>query len=104
MEAKDRVKIITDWIKDYVESMWLMLQAKKPSDFVISTGKSHSVKNFVEEAFKYINIKIAWRGKGLKEVGYDKKTRFTKSLFKCKKPCSKGKSKAGNNKVSPICC
>ncbi len=65
-----------DWgsARDYVESMWLMLKAKKPSDYVIATGKSHSVKNFVEEAFKYIDIKILWRGKGLKEVGYDKKT------------------------------
>ena len=60
--------------KDYVESMWLMLKAKKASDYVISTGKSYSVKNFVEEAFKYINVRIAWKGKGLKEVGYDKKT------------------------------
>ena len=65
-----------DWgsAKDYVESMWLMLKAKKPSDYVISTGKSYSVKNFVEEAFKYINIKIIWKGKGLKEVGIEKKT------------------------------
>ena len=64
-----------DWgsAKDYVESMWLMLRVKKPSDYVISTGKSYSVKNFVEEAFKHINIKIVWKGKGLKEVGYDKK-------------------------------
>ena len=64
-----------DWgsAKDYVESMWLMLRAKKPSDYVIATGKSFSVKHFVEEAFKHINIKIAWRGKGLKEVGFDKK-------------------------------
>ena len=65
-----------DWgsAKDYVESMWLMLKAKKPSDYVISTGKSHSVKNFVEKAFKYVDIDIGWRGKGLKEVGFDKKT------------------------------
>ena len=65
-----------DWgsAKDYVESMWLMLKAKKPSDYVIATGKSHSVKNFVEEAFKFINIRISWKGKGLKEIGYDKKT------------------------------
>ncbi len=65
-----------DWgsAKDYVESMWKMLQAKKPSDYVIATGKSYSVRDFVEEAFKYINIKIAWRGKGLKEVGFNKKT------------------------------
>tara|TARA_B100000686_G_C16715073_1_gene931489 strand:+ start:277 stop:1311 length:1035 start_codon:yes stop_codon:yes gene_type:complete len=64
-----------DWgfAKDYIESMWLMLRAKKPSDYVIATGKSRTVKEFVEEAFKFINIKIAWRGKGLKEVGYNKK-------------------------------
>ena len=63
-----------DWgsAKDYVESMWLMLKAKKPSDYVISTGKSFSVKKFVEEAFKYVDIKIIWKGKGLKEVGVNK--------------------------------
>ena len=65
-----------DWgsAKDYVESMWLMLKAKKPSDYVIATGKSYTVKNFVEEAFKYIGRKIIWKGKGLKEVGCDKRT------------------------------
>ena len=65
-----------DWgsAKDYVESMWLMLKAKKPSDYVIATGKSYTVKQFVEEAFKHIKIKISWKGKGLKEVGYNKKT------------------------------
>ena len=50
-----------------------MLKAKKPSDYVIATGKSHTVKNFVEESFKYVGINIGWRGKELKEVGYDKK-------------------------------
>ncbi len=64
-----------DWgyAKDYVKSMWLMLRAKKPSDYVIATGKSHTVKEFVQEAFKYVGIKIVWRGKGLKEIGYNKK-------------------------------
>ena len=59
-----------DWgsAKDYVESMWLMLKVKKPSDYVIATGKSYSVKQFVEEAFKFVNIKIGWKGKGLKEI------------------------------------
>ncbi|MFL2889650.1 MAG: GDP-mannose 4,6-dehydratase [Pelagibacteraceae bacterium] len=62
-----------DWgsAKDYVESMWLMLKNKKPSDYVIATGKSHTVKQFVEEAFKFINVKISWRGKGLKETGFN---------------------------------
>ena len=65
-----------DWgsAKDYVESMWLMLKAKRASDYVISTGKSYSVRNFVEEAFKYIGVKIIWKGKGLKEIGVNKKT------------------------------
>ena len=65
-----------DWgsAKDYVESMWLMLKAKKPSDYVIATGKSYSVKQFVEEAFKHIDIKILWKGRGVNETGYDKKT------------------------------
>ncbi len=65
-----------DWgsAKDYVESMWLMLKAKHPSDYVISTGKSYSVRNFVEEAFKYIGVKIIWKGKGLNEIGVNKKT------------------------------
>ena len=64
-----------DWgsAKDYVESMWLMLKAKKPSDYVIATGKSYTVKNFVEQAFNYIGIKIKWRGKGQNEVGYNAK-------------------------------
>jgi len=62
-----------DWgsAKDYIESMWLMLQKKKPSDYVIATGKSHSVREFVEEAFKFIKIKIRWRGVGINEVGYN---------------------------------
>jgi GDPmannose 4,6-dehydratase len=66
-----------DWgsAKDYVESMWLMLQAKKPKDYVIATGKSYSVRQFVEEAFKNVDISIKWRGKGLKEVGFDNKTK-----------------------------
>jgi GDPmannose 4,6-dehydratase len=63
-----------DWgsAKDYVESMWLMLQKKEPSDYVIATGKSYSVREFVEEAFKFIGIRIGWRKKGIDEVGYDK--------------------------------
>ncbi len=68
-----------DWgsAKDYIETMWLMLQKSKPNDYVISTGVSKSVKNFVEEAFKIINIRIKWKGKGLKEIGYDIKNNKT---------------------------
>ena len=66
-----------DWgsAKDYIKTMWMMLQQKTPSDFVIATGKSHTVKKFVEESFKYVGINIIWRGKGLNEVGLDKKTK-----------------------------
>ena len=66
-----------DWgyAKDYIESMWLMLQQKKPDDYVISTGKSCSVRQFVEKSFKVIGIDIVWRGKGVNEVGYNKATK-----------------------------
>ena len=62
-----------DWgyAEDYVKSMWLMLQAKKPNDYVIATGKSRSVREFVEKAFRHVKIKIKWKGKGIKEVGYN---------------------------------
>ena len=65
-----------DWgdARDYVVSMWKILQYKKPDDFVIATGKSFSVRDFTEEAFKCVNIYIKWQGKGLKEIGLDKKT------------------------------
>ena len=65
-----------DWgyAKDYVEAMWLMLQLEKAEDFVIATGETHTVREFVEHAFQHIGIKIAWRSKGVDEVGYDSKT------------------------------
>ena len=74
-----------DWgsANDYVKTMWLMLQQKKPSDYVISTGVSKSVKDFVNQAYKCIGVNIIWRGKGLKEVGIDKKT--NKTLIKIDK-------------------
>ena len=68
-----------DWgnAKDYVEAMWLMLQQKKPDDYVIATGKSWSVRDFVKKAFKVLNIEIKWQGKGVNEIGYDSKTKKT---------------------------
>ena len=68
-----------DWgsARDYVESMWLMLQKKQPSDYVIATGISRTVKDFVEEAFKNINVKIKWKGSGLKEIGINSKDNKT---------------------------
>ncbi len=65
-----------DWgySKDYVEGMWLILQQDKPDDFVLATNETHSVKEFIEEAAKYINVEIEWQGEGLEEKGIDKKT------------------------------
>ncbi len=65
-----------DWghAKDFVEGMWLILQHKKPDDFVLATGKTYKVRTFVELAFKEVGIKIKWEGKGLKEVGKNEKT------------------------------
>jgi GDPmannose 4,6-dehydratase len=60
-----------DWgyAKEYVEAMWLMLQQDKPQDYVIGTGQTHSVREFVEEAFNVVEMPITWEGKGLDEVG-----------------------------------
>ncbi len=65
-----------DWghARDYVEGMWLMLQAKKPDDYVLATGETHTVKEFINEAARILKIDIAWKGKGLGEKGIDKKT------------------------------
>ncbi|MDC3395817.1 GDP-mannose 4,6-dehydratase [Candidatus Pelagibacter sp.] len=60
-----------DWghAKDYVEVQWLMLQQKKPEDFVIATGKQYSVRDFVNLAAKNLNMKIKWKGKNESEIG-----------------------------------
>ncbi len=65
-----------DWgyAKDYVEAMWLMLQQDVPNDYVIATGEAHSVREFVELAFKELDIGIEWQGEGVEEQGIDKKT------------------------------
>jgi GDPmannose 4,6-dehydratase len=64
-----------DWghAKDYVEAMWLMMQNDIPQDLVIATGEHHSVREFLEIAAKQVNIELTWRGKGINEIGYDKK-------------------------------
>ena len=60
-----------DWgyAGDYVEAMWMMLQLEEPDDFVIASGDSHSVREFVQKAFIEIGITLAWQGSGLDEVG-----------------------------------
>ena len=63
-----------DWghAQDFVKAMWGILQQDKPDDYVIATGESHSVREFVELAFQEIGIEIAWRGKGIDEKGFVK--------------------------------
>ena len=65
-----------DWgyAKDYIKAMWLMLQQDKPDDYVIATGETHSVREFVEYAASLVGCKIVWQGKGLEEVGIDEKS------------------------------
>jgi len=67
---------LRDWgyAKDYVECMWLILQHDKPEDFVIATGEMHSVREFVQLAFKHTGIEIEWSGEGLEEKGTNKAT------------------------------
>ena len=65
-----------DWgfAGDYVEAMWLMLQQDKPDDYVIATGKTYSVRDFVERVFAELDLSIKWQGQGIKEKGLDAKT------------------------------
>ena len=65
-----------DWghAKEYVEGMWRMLQQDKPGDYVLATGEMHSVREFIELAFSFINRKVEWNGAGLNEVGVDSDT------------------------------
>jgi GDPmannose 4,6-dehydratase len=65
-----------DWgyAKEYVEAMWLMLQQEVPEDFVIATGKTYTVRFFIEQAAKHVGYDIEWEGEGVNEIGKDKKT------------------------------
>lgn len=65
-----------DWgyAKEYAEAMWLMLQQDVPEDFVIATGETRSVREFIEECCKHLDIDLEWQGEGVDEIGVDKKT------------------------------
>ncbi|RZC34432.1 GDP-mannose 4,6 dehydratase, partial [Asbolus verrucosus] len=65
-----------DWghAKDYVEAMWMMLQQEQPEDYVIASGEMHSVREFVEAAFRHVGKEIIWEGAGPDEVGKEKDT------------------------------
>jgi GDPmannose 4,6-dehydratase len=67
---------LRDWghARDFVEGMWLMLQQEEADDYVLATGEMHSVREFVERSFELVGRPLAWRGKGVDEVGYEQKT------------------------------
>ena len=67
---------LRDWgyAKDYVECMWLMLQADKPDDYIVATGVQHTVRDFTEKAFAHNGMTIRWQGQGIDEKGYDSET------------------------------
>ena len=74
-----------DWghARDYVEAMWKMLQQKKADDYVISTGKTFTIKDFVNKAAKKINFNIKWKGKGIKEKAINIENKEV--IIECKK-------------------
>ena len=74
-----------DWghARDYVEAMWKMLQQKKPDDYVISTGKTFTIKDFVNRAAKKMNLNIKWIGKGIKEKAINIENK--KVIIECRK-------------------
>lgn len=65
-----------DWgyAKDYVEGMWRILQQEKPDDYILATGETHTIREFVEEACKLLDINLVWEDSGLDEKGIDRKT------------------------------
>jgi len=68
-----------DWgfSPEYCEAMYLMMQHKKPDSFVIATGETHTIREFIELAFKFVDINIVWEGSGINEIGIDKNTNRT---------------------------
>jgi GDPmannose 4,6-dehydratase len=68
-----------DWghARDYVEAQWRILQQEKPQDFVIATGKQHSVREFAEKTASLLDMRLEWRGQGLEETGVDRKSGHT---------------------------
>jgi len=74
-----------DWgyAPEYVEAMWKILQNKSPDDFVIATGNTNTVKDFVNYSFSYLDIEIEWENKGIKEIAVEKKS--GKTLVKINK-------------------
>ncbi|MCB9983542.1 MAG: GDP-mannose 4,6-dehydratase [Rhodospirillales bacterium] len=67
---------LRDWgdARDFVEGMWMILQQDEPGDYVLATGEAHSVREFVEAAFKRVGVQIVWQGAGVDEMGVDAKS------------------------------
>ena len=67
---------LRDWgyAKDYVECMWLILQQDEPDDYVIATGEQHTVREFTTLAFSHVGIELEWKGEGINEKGFDKRS------------------------------
>ncbi len=65
-----------DWgyAEEYVKGMWMMLQQPEPDDFVLATGEMHSVRDFIESAFKAVGMEIVWKGEGVDETGVDRES------------------------------
>jgi len=76
---------LRDWghAREYAKIQWLMMRGKKAKDYVVSTGKQYSIKNFIDMCFKYLNIKVVWSGKGLKTIATIKS--FENKDYKIKK-------------------
>ena len=79
-----------DWghAKDYVRMMWMILQAERPEDWVIATGTSTSVRDFIKMSFAHIGVKIKFKGKGIDEKGYVEECKNPKFNLKIGKSCS----------------
>ncbi len=74
--AVGNLDALRDWgyAKEYVEGMWLMLQQPRPDDYILATGETHSVREWIEASFAAAGIKLEWKGKGLAEKGRDART------------------------------
>ena len=95
---------IKDWgyAKDYVEGMWLMLQQDVPDDFVLGTGESHTVREFVESAFKEVRTDIEWVGSGTNEVGLSNRNTYVKVSKEYYRPLESDNYKADFSKASRV--
>jgi GDPmannose 4,6-dehydratase len=74
--ALGNLDAVRDWghARDYVRGMWMMMQQETPDDYVLASGRAHSVREFVERAFAHVRVTLRWQGIGVDEIGADAKT------------------------------